>query len=120
MSNKTVNTKKDTDMMEDKEIQDRNALMGLHFHKIGMVEATHIDGNYECEVLKYHYDWNWLMPVVQRISGGISNRVFEVDYELLKDESDIKIMHLHIHASIETTYNEVVKFIKWHNKSEEK
>lgn len=67
------------------------------------------------EIPSYDLSWDWLKPVVDKISVGISTREFDIDYELFYEGSDCKILHLHIYASIETTYCEVVKFIQWYN-----
>lgn len=56
------------------------------------------------EDLKYHSDWNWLMPVVSKISetgyaGGIKG---DLNYALSIAEID------HVYAA-------VVEFIEWYN-----
>ena len=60
-------------MNTDIEILEGNKIiaefMGLHFHKRGWVDAQHIDGNYECEELKYHSSWDCIMPVVEKIEA---------------------------------------------------
>ena len=63
--------------------------------------------NYIAEDLEYDNDWNWLMPVVEKI------------YEIAVDDENIEVFYEvsdnlpHIHA----TYNAVVEFINQYNKN---
>lgn len=59
--------------------------------------------------MKFHTDWNWLMPVIQKINetgyaGGIT-------YELKESLMAVDIGN---------TYKEVVEFIKWYNEGKTK
>jgi len=55
--------------------------------------------------LKYHYDWNWLMPVIDAI------KCVDVDKYTLLDAIDDALICI----DIEETWGRVVKFIEWHN-----
>jgi hypothetical protein len=60
--------------------------------------------------LKFNSDWNWLMLVIDRISKiAIDN-----PHTILYDKSG-RILSTHICCSIETVYERVIEFIKWHN-----
>ena len=60
--------------------------------------------------LKYHSDWNWLMPVVEKIEGiGKTELKFSVHFENVKLSSDIQVV-----------YNACVEFIKWYNENKSK
>ena len=76
--------------------------MGVVFHDD---ENQYYDNNglYIGEELRYHKDWNWLMPVIDKcyqehMSKRIANAVMTCD--------------------IDTTYKAVVEFIKEYNKYE--
>ena len=56
---------------------------------------------YEDE-LKYHTSWDWLMPVVQKC------------FEVAKHEDDFSVIIWSL-PYMDTTYDEVVEFIKQYN-----
>lgn len=78
------------------------------------------------ETMKYHFDWNWLMEVVEKIESIIfdNNNSFNVTigstnycviqdsngdtYESVEDYGETKLL---------TTYKAIVKFIKWYNEN---
>lgn len=66
------------------------------------------DTNYDVNVdeLKYHYSWDWLMPVVGKITQ---------DETLIGNEYRESIMDVIPYGIIEDTFNCVVEFIKWYN-----
>lgn len=101
--------------MEKSEIIKGNKLiagfMGLHFHKIGWVDAQHIDGNYECEVLQYNYSWDWLMPVANKIKITVMNKAVEVISAKLHGNINVQLMSV----EIENVYKAVVDFIESYN-----
>ncbi len=73
--------------------------IGLYFFKGSLDAVLRIDG------LKYHSSWDWLMPVVEKISGsGYAGGIM----------SDLK--GALIIADIEAVYNAVIEFIEWYNK----
>ena len=106
-----------------KEIEEGNKLiaefMGLHFHKTGWVDARHIDGNYECPELKYHYSWDWLMPVVEKIESLEDGRfitTIETGYCVISDNGENAIVEMQSdETKIENTRLAVIKFIEWLN-----
>lgn len=113
--------------MTQEEITSGNKIIaefiGLHFHKVGWVDATHIDGNYECEELKYHSSWDWIMPVVEKIckidSGSYS---FEIDNPFgvtIKRHSfkPDEVLFFRSYEGIESVFALVVEFIKWQRES---
>jgi len=60
--------------------------------------------------LKYHTEWNWLMPVVIKCKESVDycNEDNALKYHNIEDEMLSQL-------SIEDTYNAVVEFIKEHN-----
>lgn len=79
---------------------------------------------YEDSELEYHYNWNWLMPVVEKIERLEFN--FEKNYQridkdfqcLITKRGDILFQEFSIN-SINACYYVVVEFIKWHNPAKE-
>ena len=82
--------------------------MGLKFDKgtfYNMGYNVFSDGNLYCKhELKYHTEWNWLMPVISKIS------------ELCEEPQELdSLKYSLLGADIETVYYEVVEFIKEYN-----
>lgn len=62
--------------------------------------------------LKFHSDWNWLMPVVRRIqqsAHGLTNNASE------EEKFAYGIFGLSIVSPIDTVYMYVVNYVKWLN-----
>ena len=64
--------------------------------------------------LKYHTSWDWLMPVVEKIS-----QIEDDDFDMQIYNRYEYITKLPITGSRELIYKAVVEFIKWYNKKEE-
>lgn len=64
--------------------------------------------------LKYHSSWDWLIPVI--------NKIYESDwYYKWKDTSGQFEKEVFINTKfIETTWEQVVEFIKWYNENKNK
>ena len=60
-----------------------------------------------CDVddMKYHTSWDWLMPVVQKC------------YKIDNEEGFDNLVDAVSTLDIDTIYNEVIEFIKSHNKN---
>jgi len=59
-----------------------------------------------CKSTRYHFSWNWLMPVIEKMNN--TGDAWD----------EYSISHLAVclvSVDIQATYNEVVKFIKWYN-----
>lgn len=66
--------------------------------------------------MQYHESWDWLMPVVEKISalngvhyiieGHCGMVIYSFGKQIVKNSSD---------SNIETVYKSVVEFINWHN-----
>jgi len=71
-------------------------------HKLNPV--NHSEMSMDIGVIKYHVSWDWLMPVVEKISK-------------IKGFNDIEndLSDLRITAKMENVYSAVISFIKWHN-----
>lgn len=74
--------------------------------------------------LQYHYSWDWLMPVVDKIESLFFNVVIESHITLrIKPQCYIysaterfEMKPLQRDKKIDAVYEAVVEFIKWHNK----
>lgn len=73
--------------------------------------------------LSYHADWNWIMPVVEKI-GKIDledgNYAYTRTFNMPSDEGKpmVRINRFSCHYGetlIEATYKAVIEFIKWYN-----
>ena len=65
-------------------------------------------------ILKFHKSWDWLMPVVEKISELTSKETFN------KSNSNVafyKILSLNIDTSKQHVYKAVVEFINWYNEN---
>ena len=60
--------------------------------------------------LKYHYSWDWLMPVIKKCLNinEEENDEWEKQYENIDDTF--------YQVEIIQTYQAVIEFIKWYNK----
>ena len=85
--------------------------------------------NYLAEDLDYDNDWNWLMPVVEKIEsfqdgedgdsmrGHLYNFRIEQHFVYILDgESMDVIIEMNGDNKLDATYNAVVEFIKQYNK----
>lgn len=79
---------------------------GFSLPHLGKDENSITGIGYELIVnLKYHKDWNWLMPVVKKIC----------DTEIPLSKYQTRQFWLN-NPDIENVYTQVVEFIKWYNK----
>ena len=72
--------------------------------------------------LGFHKSWDWLMPVVQKISSLMPEIKIPEHLEALKNgthgsEEHIDVITLPVSAPIDEVYKKVVHFIKWHNET---
>lgn len=69
------------------------------------------------ERLKYHIDWNWLMPVVEKIDHKGYDVFINGLYCRISDcgQSDFELESGEVKTSIEAVWETVVEFIKWFN-----
>jgi len=63
--------------------------------------------------VKYASSWDWLMPVIDKITSLDEYVEFKNDTSSMVDEGGVYINT----RFIENTYNETVEFIKWYNKN---
>lgn len=104
--------------MTTEEILEGNKLIA-EFMKLDYSDAPS-DGtcNSDESYLKYHYDWNWLMPVVEKIENTIVDNI-ELSTQI--EGSSCVVLGTHIFCEsdtkIEATWLAVVKFIKWYNQN---
>ena len=69
--------------------------------------------------LHYHTDWNWLMPVVDKIENGFHwNHSIKIENgycTIVNFNNDKRFM---ANSKKEAVYKAVVEFIKWYNKQQ--
>lgn len=98
-------------------------------YRIGSFEPLRV------EHLQYHNNWNWLMPVVDKISNMLVYGV-KIEYSRYSDSkvtlytamahdfdwNNTDCHHIQHYGKnvIEITYQAVVEFIKWYNQQKEK
>jgi len=77
--------------------------------------------------LKYHSDWNWLIPVIEKIetlnnpttpynssvSVNIYDNACEISYTGYHSGT---IVEINLGNKLKSTYEAVLKFIEWYNK----
>tara|TARA_R110002020_G_scaffold154637_2_gene334701 strand:- start:627 stop:995 length:369 start_codon:yes stop_codon:yes gene_type:complete len=82
------------------------------------------------EDLKYHTDWNWLMPVVDKIEtihgvyrrGGLTNggqmhNAKDTKYIMEYGRYNRCIAHSYAQDRLSAEYNAIVEFIKFYNQN---
>jgi hypothetical protein len=78
------------------------------------------------DYVKYSEQWNWLMPVVEKINGIVEDQgsyesaytvTIRPDYVLIWSSENIEeiVKQEHGGTFIEMTYLAIVEFIKWYN-----
>lgn len=94
--------------MKIKEIEKNNQMIG-DFMEVD-IEQLKIGAAYSNDLwsplLKYDRSWDWLIPVVQKC------------YKIDDGENFNTLVDAVSTLDIESTYNAVVKFIKWYNNKE--
>jgi hypothetical protein len=87
----------------------------------GITEYYHLEFDsgewYEAEYLPYD-EWNWLMPVVEKIEGLRDSKGNAYRFSIDMCNAQIEGANIEILGGafkLDTTYNAVVKFIKWYN-----
>lgn len=83
----------------------------------------------DSDTMKFHSNWNWIMPVIEKINANvnyyISNGIPETGKKYncavyvskdFKTESRNRLIEIDDNTSqIDVTYRVVVEFIKWYN-----
>ena len=83
---------------------------GVYFSVSGVEKDKVLQHIYE--YVKYAESWNWLMPVVEKIS-----KLDTLDKERDFNRALDRVLCLPIDAKIDVVYFSVVEFIKWYNKN---
>lgn len=88
--------------MKETEIIAGNRLIAEFMYDKNMDSIFHDLKPNECI---YHSSWDWIVPVVEKISRTINKSTFD-SKELYRGFRQV---------NIELVWSEVIKFIKWHN-----
>lgn len=65
---------------------------------------------------KYNSSWDWIMPVIEKITETIHNPTDEYYHALNHyKHNNYNLFDLGITSSLRAVHNYVVEFIKWHN-----
>jgi hypothetical protein len=97
----------------------------LHFIIPEHPIEVHWMGNadrYERDMLKYHQNWEWLMPVIDKIESLGSKVQTSTSPRCSRHYCEIRVFgfaHEWADTKIEAAYNAIVKFIKWYNQREQ-
>lgn len=94
-------------------------------------ESTFVPAICLLENMKYHIDWSWLMPVVEKIESlydeNISVKIFDsrCDIELVTQYAVAHDFHIPTFyeredSKIKAVYKAVVRFIQWYNQQSAK
>jgi hypothetical protein len=68
--------------------------------------------------MKFHTDWNWLMPVIRKIEELGNDVLITTNYiQISFDEGEQFIVIDDLNIKIDSVYNAVVEFIKWYNEN---
>ena len=60
---------------------------------------------YSIPNVEYHKSWDWLMPVIEKISK----------LKLTENVYWIAVCHRHINTPFQIIYDSIIEFIKWYN-----
>ena len=97
-----------------KDVIENNKLIAefMMFETVGDLHLIPFDNTdndtYLPEHMKFHSSWDWLMPVISKITR---------DESLIENEYRESIMDTVPYGSIEDTHKTVVEFIKWYNEN---
>ena len=72
------------------------------------------------EYVKYDKEWNWLMPVVERIEAiGFPIDIFVKGVSIHKQDGEpvVDLSGLYAKNKMSTVYDAVVQFILWYNEN---
>ena len=93
-------------------------LKEIYTPKLNIYEISKTETCLETD-LAYHTDWNWLMPVVEKIqSMGYWVDYTKGDVFIYDDEYNLVIpnpMHKNKDTKLSIHYKIVIEFIKWYN-----
>ena len=122
--------------MSEQEIIEGNKLIAKFVYNDSFIDDG--DGCCYCELpngmvdfyiedAKYHSSWDWLMPVVEKVTSLIQEKLYipvgkYKEYEEQHNLYEIqwrKLFHYQSYnffkAGIESIYKAIVEFIKWYN-----
>lgn len=69
-----------------------------------------LTSTWHADLLRYSYSWDWLIPVIERISLVYKTTPHDVD-------EFWAVISLPLNTPIEEVYKAVVKFIQWYNET---
>lgn len=92
-----------------------NGVKTIHSARLGQLHINDFDK------LQYHYSWNMLMPVVEKIESieikkGCNPVVtIETGYCVISNNGEEPIVENQIENKIESVWQAVINFINWYN-----
>ena len=84
--------------------------------KFKTTNGTFVSAIFKFNELKYHSSWDWLTPVVEKISKELECKFYLYNRYLEEDTNrqDFLIFRM---DNVETLWSETVEFIKWYNQN---
>lgn len=122
----TTETSKNTEIIEGNELIAE--FMGVEtreetatLHKRFLINERF----YAAQNLKYHLDWNWLMPVVEKIESikfngqtrfpvAIEDKICAIADISYPSDVDEYIVNIQVGKKIEAAWTAIVEFVKWY------
>ena len=89
-------------------------LLGLHrSDKVAIYKMT----AYPYDFLRFDFDWNWIMEVVEKIESlGFMFNIFQQDALIEKDNKFIVVTHaIKVKTKKEAVVQAIWEFLQWYN-----
>ena len=102
--------------------------LGFQLTDLGWFDSEEVLSNIErdntFDNLKFHYDWNWLIKIVEKIEGvedenrcaKYNIKIEQCFVEIIENHTSETIIEVDCNSKIQAVYNACVKFINWYNK----
>lgn len=88
------------------------------------VTFPHWNKGQRAEALQYYNSWEWLMPVVEKIENGLTNKrkfKFAIEFNHIKVTNTdhegpyCPVDKIYMDSKIDAVWSGVLEFIKWYN-----
>ena len=111
------NTMTDQRIIENKLIAEFDKLEQVDYGDNTIIYRREGNLGYRPENLKYHTNWEWLMPVVEKIETlGYTVNISSSVVHIYSDKHQIPLSIGTTFNKLRATYQAVVEFIIWYNK----